>query len=62
MNPGLLLIVVGNRMAVLAVELLERSGCRTLVLDRDGLRTGPSLPAGSQWARWRCAVSQCSPA
>jgi hypothetical protein len=34
-------------MAVPAIELLERSGCRLLVLDRDGSRTGLRLPAGS---------------
>jgi hypothetical protein len=49
-NPGLLLILGGNRVAVPEIELLERSGCRTLVLDRDGLRTGPPLPTGSQRA------------
>ncbi len=36
MNSGFLLILGGNRMAVPAIELLERSGYRTLVLDRDG--------------------------
>jgi hypothetical protein len=48
MNPRLLLILGRNRMAVPAIELLERSGCRTLVLDRD--ETPPAR------ASWRLAI------
>jgi biotin carboxylase len=46
-NPGLLLILGGNRMAVPAIELLERSSCRTLVLDRDA--TAPARAVASRF-------------
>lgn len=47
MNSGFLLILGGNRMAVPGIELLELSGYRTLVLDRDA--DAPAQAAASRF-------------